>query len=164
MDGPGPLFKKNRDILSSLSGRGPMPRDVALSVLGDAEAKQSAVTVIVRRAKGRAGRRSWSRIREADAWLQLACRRFYKRGPALERAGLIVRTETGFDWRASGAALAITLGSFAFQEWKRLDVYFTISGKPANGEAIKRQYLRICKDFSRVRDLHRVKAVITELN
>ncbi len=74
--------------------------------------------------------RPWQPIREADAWLRLACPCFYEHGVELDKTGLVTPTETGFDWRGNTACLASMLKALGFKKWTEAGKYLSVRGKP----------------------------------
>lgn len=85
----------------------------------------------MQRARPELGLEASSRLKSsaAESWLRMICPKFSERVTELESAGLMKKTEDGFDWQCSQASLLLSLIRLAFSSWTDLCRYFTISGK-----------------------------------
>ena len=92
-------------------------------------------------------------MKRAEAWLMSSCPELFAHCLKLEEAGLIERSDKGFNWRCRQSAILMLLHRCGFNDWKGFARHCLINGKPAKEGSLKNQDLaksRPPKDWEKI--------------
>jgi hypothetical protein len=100
-------------------------------------------------------------MNQAEAWLMSSCPALFTYCLKLENAGLIERTDKGFNWRCRQAAIVTLLRRCGFNDWKGFTRHCLVNGKPPKEGSLKNQNTASSRP---PKDWDKILAAIPDLN